>query len=228
MGLVILAGVFVSIREPAKKFGDSAETSPAGSGRINIPLTLMICLTAFFLGFMLFLLLTKLPYLIDTLLPESSVITGLILGTIGVFTACSGLAYGKISRCMNRMTILSIVFLMTAFGFSIIGAASTIVLIGIGAAFVGFATGMLFPTLFSWLAQITPIASLGFVTGMITTLAYFGEFNNSWIIPQLEALTGSQSGVFFVAGVVCLIPATIYGLIRVSEEKKKMCRGRSA
>ncbi len=220
IGLVILLGVVAAVREPAADDGERSASGQDSRKKINIPITLGISLTMFVYGFMLFLLPTKLPYLVSGLLSGSTMVTGMLLGTIGVFSAVSGAFYGKISLSLSRMTILSLAFLMIACGLALISTAASVSLIGIGAALTGFATGMVFPTLISWLSHVTPLASMGFVMGIITMIAYLGEFSNSWIIPQIQAAVGSQTGVFGVAAVICLITGILFGCLRAGEKRR--------
>ena len=224
IGLVILLGVFLRVREPDMETEQTESMVQNGEpSRINIPITLGIILLMFFYGFVLFLLPTKLPYLIDEILPDSSMITGIILGTMGVCSAISGLIYGRISRLLRKNFVFTLAFLLTACGFAVIGTSSSIALIGVGTALAGFAIGMLFPSLLSWVSNITPAASMGVIMGLITMVAYLGEFSNSVFIPLAQEMLGSVGEIILFAAAVCLVLGVAFAVSGLIKKRKSMC-----
>ncbi|NLW75902.1 MAG: MFS transporter [Methanomicrobiales archaeon] len=220
VGIVILAGVLLTMREPvlSKIMRDKDETPE------QFPTApLFMAYITLFLGNMLFFLMpVKFPYLIATMdaariLGENTALTsGLFLGIMGCASSLMGLAYGRIVWRFHRNTILTATFVFFGLGYCLLGLASSLVVVGIAVVCVGIAEGILMPTILTWIATITPKQFLGRASGGFSVSLNLGQFASTLAIVPVIAIA-STYGVMFVtfgcAGFLLAVPF-VFGTLK--------------
>jgi MFS family permease len=169
IGVIILAGVLLTMREPVlpkieRHSASSDEKFPAGS--------LLLGYITLFLGSMLFFLMPiKFPYLIATMetariLGENTALTsGLFLGVMGCAASLIGIFYGRIAWRFRRYTILALTFVFFGVGYCSLGLAASLAVVTFAVIFIGLGNGILMPTILTWIATITPKQFLGRASG---------------------------------------------------------------
>lgn len=220
VGIVILAGVLLTMREPVlpKIMRDKDETPE------QFPTApLFMAYITLFLGNMLFFLMpVKFPYLIATMdaariLGENTALTsGLFLGIMGCASSLMGLAYGRIVWRFHRNTILTATFVFFGLGYCLLGLASSLVVVGIAVVCVGIAEGILMPTILTWIATITPKQFLGRASGGFSVFLNLGQFASTLAIVPVIAIA-STYGIMFVtfgcAGFLLAVPF-VFGTLK--------------
>lgn len=220
VGIVILAGVLLTMREPVlpkimRDKDESPEQFPTAP--------LFMAYITLFLGNMLFFLMpVKFPYLIATMdaariLGENTALTsGLFLGIMGCASSLMGLAYGRIVWRFHRNTILTATFVFFGLGYCLLGLASSLVVVGIAVVCVGIAEGILMPTILTWIATITPKQFLGRASGGFSVSLNLGQFASTLAIVPVIAIA-STYGVMFVtfgcAGFLLAVPF-VFGTLK--------------
>lgn len=220
VGIVILAGVLLTMREPVlpkimRDKDESPEQFPTAP--------LFMAYITLFLGNMLFFLMpVKFPYLIATMdaariLGENTALTsGLFLGIMGCASSLMGLAYGRIVWRFHRNTILTATFVFFGLGYCLLGLASSLVVVGIAVVCVGIAEGILMPTILTWIATITPKQFLGRASGGFSVFLNLGQFASTLAIVPVIAIA-STYGIMFVtfgcAGFLLAVPF-VFGTLK--------------
>lgn len=220
VGIVILAGVLLTMREPVlpkimRDKDESPEQFPTAP--------LLMAYITLFLGNMLFFLMpVKFPYLIATMdaariLGENTALTsGLFLGIMGCASSLMGLAYGRIVWRFHRNTILTATFVFFGLGYCLLGLASSLVVVGIAVVCVGIAEGILMPTILTWIATITPKQFLGRASGGFSVFLNLGQFASTLAIVPVIAIA-STYGIMFVtfgcAGFLLAVPF-VFGTLK--------------
>ncbi|MDD4253433.1 MAG: MFS transporter, partial [Methanoculleus horonobensis] len=169
VGVVILAGVLLTMREPARVNVEKT----AGAPEETFPASLLLpAYATVFLGNLLFFLVpTKFPYLIANLdaariLGENFALTaGIFLGAMGCASSLVGLVYGRVAWRFHRYTLLTLCFACFGTGLCGLGFATSLPAVGVSVILVGLAQGILMPTILSWIAAITPKPFIGRASG---------------------------------------------------------------
>lgn len=222
IGVVILAGVLITMREPTRpKFeetdGASDDTFPVSP--------LLIAYISIFLGNMLFFLMpTKFPFLLGHMdaarvMGENlALASGIFLGISGFSSSLIGLFYGRIAWRFNRYTILTLTFIFFGIGLCSLGIAASLVTVGLGVICIGIGEGILMPTILNWIATITPKQFLGRASGGFSVALNLGQFASTLVIVPVFTLTASYSNAFFACGCVAFMLTLLYLLAMIKEK----------
>ena len=222
IGVVILAGILVTMKEPVRpKFDEikvaSDETFPV--------FPLLLAYITLFLGNMLFFLMpTKFPYLIANMdaariLGENTALTaGIFLGIMGCASALLGIFYGRIAWRFHRYTILTISLICFGIGLCSLGFATSLVTVGFAVIFIGIGEGILMPMILTWIAAITPRQFLGRAMGGFSVSLNIGQFASALAIVPVIAIAATYSNLFLAFGCVAFILALPYLLALIKEK----------
>jgi len=220
LGVVILAGVLLTMKEPPRQDARSARDD---SGEpFPIP-SLMFAYVALFFGNMLFFLLpTKFPYLITTMDAarvfgeNTALASGLFLGISGCASTLVGLAYGRVAWRFHRFTILTMTFVFFGIGFCSLGLAGSLATVTAGVICVGIAEGMLMPTILNWIATVTPRQFLGRASGGFSVALNLGNFAITLAFVPVFAIVSTYGNLFLAFGCIGFILAlpVLLGLAR--------------
>ena len=222
IGVVILAGVLLTMREPArvnveKTSGAPEETFPAS--------LLLPGYATVFLGNMLFFLVpTKFPYLIANLdaariLGENFALTaGIFLGAMGCAASLVGLVYGRVAWRLHRYTLLTLTFVFFGTGLCGLGFATSLLTVGVSVVLVGLAQGILMPTILSWIAAITPKQFLGRASGGFSVAMNLGLFVSTLAIVPVIAVVATYGNLFLAFGCAAFALALPYALAMVKRQ----------
>jgi len=228
LGIVILAGVLLTMREPVPLKCVERKATPGETKAISesFPVTpLMLAYITLFMGNLLFFLMpTKFPYLIATMesariLGENTALTaGIFLGIGGCASAVLGIFYGRIAWRFHRYTILTITLLSFGIGLCALGVATSLVMVGLGVILVGVGEGLLMPTILTWIAAITPQQFLGRAMGGFSVSLNIGQFASALAVVPVIALTATYGNMFLAFGAVAIVLAVPY-LVALIKEK---------
>lgn len=219
IGIVILIGVLLTMKEPAplsfeRAAGIPEETFPA------FPLAL-VYLTVFLGNMLFFLLPTRLPYLIADLEAvrifgqNTALAGGIFLGISGLASTIVGLFYGRVAWRFHRYALLTASLVFFGIGLCTLGLATSLVTIGFGVVCVGIAEGMLMPTILSWIAAITPQQFLGRASGGFSVALNLGNFAISLAMIPVIAIVVTCSNLFLAFGCTAFVLAVPYGIALV-------------
>ncbi|MDD3622420.1 MAG: MFS transporter [Methanofollis sp.] len=221
IGVVILAGVLLTMREPVRpdieeKTGVSDETLPV------VPL--LLGYGTLFLGNMLFFLLpTKFPYLLanmeiaQVLGENTALTTGVFLGIMGCASALIGIWYGRNAWKFHRYTLITLCFIFFGIGMCGLGCVTSFAAVGIAVIFVGLGEGILMPTILHWIAAITPKQYLGRANGGLSVALNLGQFVSTLVIVPVIAMVATYRNLFLAFGCAAFVLALPYVLAMIKE-----------
>jgi MFS family permease len=222
IGLVILAGVLLTMREPARLKFDELKAAP--DEKFPVAPLLLAYITLFLGNLMFFLMPTKFPYLIAhmdaaRILGENTALTaGIFLGISGCASALLGIFYGRIAVRFHRYTILTITLLSFGLGLCCLGFATSLVTVAFAVILIGIGEGLLMPTILTWIATITPRPFLGRAMGGFSVALNLGQFASALAVVPVIAIVVTYNNMFLAFGGVALVLAVPY-LLAILKEK---------
>ncbi|MEN6610728.1 MAG: MFS transporter [Methanoregulaceae archaeon] len=228
LGIVILAGILMTMKEPVRKCEEikaaSGETTEAPRETFPVIPLLVAYITLFMGNLLFFLMPTKFPYLIANMeaarvLGENTALTaGIFLGIGGCASAILGIFYGRIAWRFHRYTILTVTLLAFGIGLCILGFATSLIMVGVAVVLVGIGEGLLMPTILTWIAAITPQQFLGRAMGGFSVSLNIGQFASALAVVPVIAIAVTYSNMFLAFGGMALVLAVPY-LIAIIKEK---------
>jgi MFS family permease len=222
IGLVILAGVLLTMREPARLEFDELKAAP--DEKFPVAPLLLAYITLFLGNLMFFLMPTKFPYLIAHMdaarvLGENTALTaGIFLGISGCASALLGIFYGRIAWRFHKYTILTITLLCFGTGLCCLGFATSLVTVAFAVILIGIGEGLLMPTILTWIATITPRPFLGRAMGGFSVALNLGQFASALAVVPVIAIAVTYNNMFLAFGGVALVLAVPY-LLAILKEK---------
>jgi MFS family permease len=104
---------------------------------------------------------------------------------------------------------LTIVYILFAAGFLLMGAVPTVSAVIIGSAIANIGAGIMFPTMITWLLSTLPAAVRGRGSGLFVTATFVGQFCGPLTILAFDRLTGNLSRAVLTVGAICAVTAVI-------------------
>jgi MFS family permease len=209
VGVVIFAGILVTMREPSRFNPADVNVDPDETFPV---FPLLVAYGTLFAGNLLFFLVpTRFPFLLASMDPawlpggNTALASGLFLGAMGCASSVVGLIYGRIAGRFHRNVILTTTFLFFGLGLCSLGLATSLPAIGFGVICVGIGEGVLMPAVLNWIAAITPRQFLGRASGGFSVSLNFGQFASSLATVPVFALVATCSNVFFCFRVLIVL-----------------------
>ena len=151
------------------------------------------------LGYMVvfYLMPAQGPFLLGSLGARAAA-TGLLLGTFTLMAALTSLAYSRFAGRFDPRRAASLGLLGVAAGWLIVSQAPGLGVALAGLVVGGLGGGLVFPNLYTWLADLTPPAWRGRVTAGMSSAVFLGQF----LSPLLLASPTGQEGRGYIWGAV--------------------------
>jgi MFS family permease len=129
--------------------------------------------------------------------------TGLILGGFTLVAAITSLAYSRFAGRFDARRVAALGFVLLGAGWVIISGSSSLGGVVPGLLVGGLGSGLVFPNLYAWLADVTPAAWRGRVTAGMSSAVFLGQFLSPLVLtaPQAHPAQGFVWGAV-MAGVV--------------------------
>ena len=208
LGLFILIGTLVTMKEPVREKVNMTRDAPKNKTPVGSIVLIYITL---FLGMMLFFLMpTKFPYLIAEYVENSSALSGILLGILGIFSALIGTLYWRIAGRIHRMVNISLSFILLGAGYVLFGLSESMMIIVLSVIIIGIGNGLLMPTVLSWLGVITPREIMGKVMGGYGVSLNLGQFLASIVAIPVIMITAGYGEMFLIFGVIAIILGVFY------------------
>ncbi|MWB98889.1 MFS transporter [Agromyces seonyuensis] len=207
ISLVIAVPMIFSLWEPnpvetgEAKAGEPAATVRVPWGRIGVPL-----LVTLFGGFTFYVLIIELSYLIvgtGVAATDTAVIGG-VAAIASLATAIGGLLFARLIRFRHGV-LIPVAFALQAVGMLTIWAAPVVPGIVAGAIIASFGSGLLLPSLVTWVIAAAQFGDRGRVTGWWTSAFFFGQFLTPILIGILAAALGGLPAAVGVVGVAAVL-----------------------
>ena len=175
---------------PAPLTGGADLTARPHWGRIGLIYALSV-------GYMIvfYLMPTQGPFLLGTL-GAAPAVTGLLLGAFTLVAALTSLAYSRFTGRFQPQRVAALgLGLLGAGWLTVSGAASPAGAL-LGLILGGLGGGLVFPNLYTWLADLTPPAWRGRVTAGMSSAIFLGQF----LSPVLLTSQPGHEGLIFRVG----------------------------
>lgn len=220
VGVVILAGVLFTMREPVIP---KIERQGAPEGERFPVAPLLLGYATLFLGSMLFFLMPiRFLYPIATMdaarvLGENTALTsGLFLGIMGLAASLVGIVYGRLAWRVNRYTILALTFVFFGVGYCSLGLATSLSVVVFAVICIGLGNDVLMPTILNWIAGITPKQFLGRASGGFSVALNIGQFASTLAVMAVIVVAPTTSAIFTAFGLLAFVFAMpfVYALAR--------------
>ena len=165
-------------------------------------------------GVVFYALIVQLSTVLTGIGLVSTATNGLLTGVLAIAIAIGAALFGRLSR-LGRRVLLPVEFAVAGVGMVIVFATSSPVVVMIGAVITGFMSGLLFPTLITWVMDAVEFDQRGRGIGLWTGAAYVGQFVSPLVIFALAVPTGGLQGGIGALGVIALLSgAVLWGVLR--------------
>lgn len=223
IGLIILVGVVLFLREPekdasAENAGDSASdegsklTAPAFPRKVVFYAVAGGAFLAFLDNITCFVYPGRLPFFVEEL-GSSSSISGMMLGMHGLSMTLSSLAQSKLVIRCGRERLLMGSFTLVGLGILVAAFIPNIPALFASAIIAGVGIGQIIPSLMQWMTSVATPETSGKITGCNTAAINLGQFACALAMPPILLATGSSAGLFFVAGIAEIVVGVVAVLV---------------
>ncbi|MCS5735695.1 MFS transporter [Herbiconiux daphne] len=213
VSIVIAIPMIFSLWEPTSvEAGDTPDEAGAKVKipwrRIGVPL-----LVTLFGGFTFYVLLIETSYLIvGTGIDASDTATiGIVAAGSSLITAIGGLTFARLAK-LTPGRLLPLAFGLQGLGLILIWVIPGLPGIVIGAIFASFGSGLLLPSLLTWVVATTLFEDRGRVTGWWTSAFFLGQFLTPILIGVLTAGVGRLNIAVGIVGIAAALLAVVVGL----------------
>ena len=209
IGLIILLGVVLFVREPQKARAARGAAALEGEGLAGFSRRAILlavgggAFCCFLENATSFAIPGRLPFFVEELGGTSSA-SGLILGFHGLSLTLASLAQGRLALKWSRPSLLFSSYLLIGVGLLVPGFVSSMVSAVIAGMLTGIGGGLLIPTVLQWMTSVATPETSGKITGCNTASVNLGQFACSLLMAPVLGLTGSSAGLFIVFGLVAL------------------------
>ena len=211
VALLLAPLVALRLHEPSRGSQEAsgsggADGSNGGAGRL-----LALIYPLAILGMVVFYIVpTQLPFYFGGSFSVGATGSGLAIALLSLFQSFAALSYGRISRLGYR-AVAVVTFVLIGVGYAMIGFASGLTLAVAGLVVGGCGVGLLLPNLNNWISSGTPEATRGRALGGLTAAIFLGQF----LSPLLSQPVGASYGfgtAFVVAAVLAAALAVFVAL----------------
>lgn len=210
ISIVIAIPMIFSLWEPtAVEAGDTREEAGAKVRipwrRIGVPL-----LVTLFGGFTFYVIIIEASYLVvgTGVAATDTATIGLVAAVASLATAIGGFTFARLAK-LRAGRLLPLAFGLQALGMLLIWVSPGLPGIIVGAVIASFGSGLLLPSLVTWVVAATQFEDRGRVTGWWTAAFFLGQFLTPIVMGGLGAGVGSLSVAVGVVGIV----AGVVGLL---------------
>ncbi len=207
LALPIMLGAF-SLQEPAKNSIPKNESKLSTSkNELKIGSIAFVYFAMFLAMTLMFIVPSKGPFLFAERGITSSLVAGLILGVMGVANTGAALLQVRLSDYLGEMERCALGIGLTGLGLFLL-SINSMPAIAAGAAIVGIGTGVVQPTLISWIGLLSPQHLRGRIFGGLTSILFLGQFASSMLMQPLIGSgisLGDTIGYFGMIGIAAAV-----------------------
>ncbi len=165
-------------------------------------------------GMMMFYIIpVQLPYRLVELSGATGTATGFTLALSNIAGTVSGLLFARLRRHLSPLQIITLVYVLMASGYLLIGLAQDTVTVLAGLALAGFGLGLTVPNLSAWLSSFTPPEMRGRMMGGLTAMVFIGQFVSPLAAQPFVNAYGT-AGPFVAASALMVVLAVVAWLLR--------------
>ncbi|MFC3835306.1 MULTISPECIES: MFS transporter [Deinococcus] len=175
-GLYLLAALLLPLvwrlprGVPALHGNDASDTTSP-----RWPLITVVYALALVYMIIFYLMPVEGPFLMRNL-GASPGLTGVLLGTFALTSAVTSLLYARAAGRFDPRRVSGLGFGLVALGWALMSAAPGLGVVVAALILAGLGGGLVFPNLYTWLADLTPPAWRGRVTAGMSSAVFLGQF----------------------------------------------------
>jgi MFS family permease len=210
VSIVIAVPMIFALWEPTAL--ESGDTRAEAGAKVRIPwrrigVPLLVTL---FGGFTFYVIIIEASYLVvgTGVAATDTATIGLVAAIASLATAIGGFTFARLSK-LRTGRLLPVAFALQALGMLIIWALPGLPGIIAGAVIASFGSGLLLPSLVTWVVAATQFEDRGRVTGWWTAAFFLGQF----LTPILMGALGAGLGGLPIAVGVVGIAAAVVALL---------------
>lgn len=217
IALPIMFGAF-SLLEPAKhqtQVNQNKNETANPNSKLKIGAIAFVYFIMFIAMVLMFAVPSKGPFLFFESGITSSLITGVLLGLMGMASMGVALCQVKISKYLDELMRCALGIGSTGLGLFLMANGSMATIVA-GVVFVGIGMGVSQPTLTHWIGLLSPQHLRGRIFGGLTSIIFLAQFVSPIIMqPLLEngISLASAFGYFGLAGVAIGIIIVAGGIV---------------
>lgn len=157
-------------------------------------------------GMSFYVLVIQAPYLVvATGVPaDDSGKIGMVAGIASLATAIGGFTFARV-RGIRAGRLLPIAFGLQAVGMALVWLLPTFAGVVIGSVVASFGSGLLLPSLLTWVLATIGVAGRGLVTGWWTSAFFFGQFLSPILVGVLSGVVGGLATAVGIVGVTAAV-----------------------
>ncbi|MFG6402447.1 MFS transporter [Microbacterium sp. P04] len=177
--------------------------------RIATPLAVTL-----FGGFAFYVLIIEVSYLVvgTGVDAEDTRVIGLVSAVASLATAVAGFIFSRLAK-VRPGSLLPLAFALQAVGMIVIWMVPAFGGVIAGAIIASFGSGLLLPSLLTWVIAATRFEERGRVTGWWTASFYLGQFVTPIIIGALVAAVGTLNVAVGIVGIAAAVMAGVTALV---------------
>ncbi|MGO2110842.1 MAG: MFS transporter [Pseudoclavibacter sp.] len=212
ISIVVAIPMFFALWEPrASERAEAGRTT--ASGKLSVPAGALVgkLLIGLFGGFSFYVLIIQLSYLIvgTGVAADDTPTIGLFSAIASLSTAVAGILFARASK-LGPNRLIPLAFGLQALGMIVIWfGGGNLVVLAIAAIVASFGSGLLLPSLVTWIVAGTTFAERGRVTGWWTTVFFLGQFLSPIVTGILAGIVGGMPIAVGVVGIATAIMAVV-------------------
>ncbi|MBD3943594.1 MFS transporter [Microbacterium sp. NEAU-LLC] len=171
-------------------------------------------LVTLFGGFSFYVLIIEASYLVvgTGIAATDTAVIGAVAAVASLATAIGGISFTRLGR-MSHAVLLPLAFGLQAVGMVVIWFAPGLAGIVAGAIIASFGSGLLLPSLLTWVVAPTSFEERGRVTGWWTAAFYLGQFLTPILMGILGGATGALTIGVGIVGVAAAVVAIVIAVV---------------
>ncbi|MFG6444583.1 MFS transporter [Microbacterium sp. P06] len=214
ISILVAVPMIFALWEP--RGGAEGDRHAAAGEKVRIPwrqIAAPLVVTVFG-GFVFYVLIIEVSYLVVGTGVDAgdTRVIGLVSAVASLATAVAGFIFSRLAR-VRPGSLLPLAFALQAVGMIVIWVVPALGGVVAGAVIASFGSGLLLPSLVTWVVASTRYEERGRVTGWWTASFYLGQFITPIIVGILAGIVGTLNAAVGVVGIAALVVAGLTMLL---------------
>ena len=210
VSLIILAMALVSVYEPIRVKPAGKVALPGKTLLRMVPARVFWVYAIAFFSFAVFYMIpVQMPFMLSSLEGVTNTRIGIAIASMNITAVTMAFNYARIRRRLDFPYIMSLVYLLVALGYIIIGVSDSYGLMVFGILVCGLGFGMQMANVNLWLVNLAPAEIRGTLVGYLNTCIFMGMFFSPVLLQPLVMMTSLYQSFILVAGILLIIAGVL-------------------
>jgi len=210
VSLIILVMALVSVYEPNRVRPAGNVALPGKNLLQRIPYRVFWVYAIAFFSFAVFYMIpVQMPFMLSSLEGVTNTRTGIAIASMNITAVTMAFNYARIRRRVDFPYIMSMVYLLVALGYFIIGISDSYGLMVLGILVCGLGFGMQMANVNLWLVNLAPADIRGTLVGYLNTFIFMGMFLSPVLLQPLVMITSLYQSFILVSVLLMIIAALL-------------------